>query len=158
MTLHISGKDLAETMNNIIPDAVYEWNSDSVWVKPEMFAEAAQTLRKHDRLLFDLLVNLTAVDYIGYFEVVYHLRSLQMNTFAVVKVRTGIGRDTPSVPSVYHIWRGADLQEREAWDLMGIYFEGHPNLKRIMLWENFPGHPLRKDFITYEQSIKVDED
>ena len=55
------------------------------------------------------------------------------------------------------IWRGADLQEREVWDLMGIMFDGHPNHKRIMLWEGFPGHPLRKDFATYEQSI-VPED
>ena len=57
------------------------------------------------------------------------------------------GRDEPVVDSVIDIWKGADLQEREIWDLMGIHFEGHPNLKRVLLWEGFPGHPLRKDFI-----------
>ena len=56
-------------------------------------------------------------------------------------------RDEPTVPSVSDIWKGADLQEREVYDLMGVRFEGHPNLKRIMLWEGFDGHPLRKDFL-----------
>jgi len=59
----------------------------------------------------------------------------------------------PSVPSLVSIWSGADYQEREVWDLMGIRFDGHPNHKRIMLWEGFPGHPLRKDYVTYDQSI-----
>ena len=72
---------------------------------------------------------------------------------SIVKVKCGEGRHEPSVPSVTGIWRGADLQEREAWDLMGIRFEGHPNHKRIMLWEGFPGHPLRKDYVTYAQSV-----
>ena len=57
------------------------------------------------------------------------------------------GRDELSLPSVYHVWRGADFQEREIWDLMGISFSGHPNMKRIMLWEGFEGHPLRKDYL-----------
>jgi NADH-quinone oxidoreductase subunit C len=52
----------------------------------------------------------------------------------------------PSVPSVYSVWQGADLQEREVYDLMGIRFPGHPNLKRVLLWDEFEGHPLRKDF------------
>ena len=56
------------------------------------------------------------------------------------------GRDDLKIPSVVEIWPGANFQEREIWDLMGIQFENHPNLKRIMLWEGFPGHPHRKDF------------
>ena len=71
----------------------------------------------------------------------------------MVKTRVGLGRTDASVPSVVPIWRGADYQEREVWDLLGIRFEGHPNHKRIMLWEGFPGHPLRKDYVTYDQSI-----
>ena len=54
-------------------------------------------------------------------------------------------RDNPALPSVVSLWRGADLQEREIYDLFGVKFEGHPNLKRIFLWEGFPGYPLRKD-------------
>ena len=55
--------------------------------------------------------------------------------------------------SVVNIWRGADYQEREVWDLLGIEFSSHPNMKRLFLWEGYPGHPLRKDYITYDQSI-----
>ncbi|MCH8114571.1 MAG: NADH-quinone oxidoreductase subunit C, partial [Chloroflexi bacterium] len=88
-----------------------------------------------------------------HFEGVYRLTALPKNASAVVKTRVGLGRTDASVPSVVPIWRGADYQEREVWDLMGIRFEGHPNHKRIMLWEGFPGHPLRKDYVTYDQSI-----
>ena len=93
---------------------------------------------------FDYLSAITAVDYIEYFELVYHLRSIKSNQTGVVKTRL-YDRENPSVESVTTLWRGADLQEREIWDLMGISFQGHPNLKRVMLWEGFPGHPHRKD-------------
>jgi len=88
----------------------------------------------------------SAVDYIEYFELVYHVLSMRHNHSVVIKSRL-FGRETLSVASVTEVWQGADLQEREIWDLMGIWFDGHPNLKRILLWENFPGHPLRKDCI-----------
>jgi NADH-quinone oxidoreductase subunit C len=104
------------------------------------------------------LSGVTAVDYIDHFELVYHLTSLPMNSRAVLKTKCGWGREEPIVPSVTPVWRGAELQEREIWDLMGIRLEGHPNLKRIMLWEGFPGHPLRKDFATYDQSLVPVED
>jgi len=64
----------------------------------------------------------------------------------VIKTRLS-GREEPAISSVTDIWQGADLQEREVWDLMGIRFEGHPNMKRVLLWEGFPGHPLRRDFV-----------
>ena len=72
----------------------------------------------------------------------------------VFKVRTP--RDNAVVPSLTGVWPGADFQEREVWDLMGIKFEGHPNLKRILMWEGFDGHPLRKDWkeAYYEQDTK----
>ena len=57
------------------------------------------------------------------------------------------GRSKLSIKSLTSLWKGAELQEREIWDLMGIYFDDHPNMKRILLWEGFEGHPLRKDFI-----------
>ena len=86
------------------------------------------------------------VDYIEYFELVYHLRSLRNNTTLIIKTKC-FGREEITVPSITSVWRGAELQEREIWDLMGINFSDHPNMKRILLWEGFPGHPLRKDFI-----------
>ena len=60
-------------------------------------------------------------------------------------------RETPSIQSVVEVWKGAELQEREIWDLMGIAFSGHPNMKRIMLWEGFDGHPLRKDYLGQDE-------
>jgi NADH-quinone oxidoreductase subunit C len=90
---------------------------------------------------------LTAVDQPERFEVVYHLWSIKDRTTEPFVLKVYIGdKENPAVPSVTPIWRGANYQEREAYDLMGIRFEGHPNLKRIVLWEGFPGHPLRKDF------------
>ena len=89
---------------------------------------------------------MSAVDYIEYFELVYHLLSMRKNHSAVIKTRV-FDREAPSVPSVIDVWRGADLQEREIWDLMGVSFDGHPNMKRVLLWEGFEGHPLRKDYL-----------
>ena len=153
MTRPWSGEDLAVAVRASAPDAVVSHHRDSVWVAPSAWLAVAAALRDRGEFTFDLLNSISAVDYIGYFEVVYHLTSLRQNRSAVVKVKCGEGRKGPVVPSVVSVWRTADLQEREAYDLMGIRFEGHPNLKRIMLWEGFPGHPLRKDFVTYDQSI-----
>ena len=86
------------------------------------------------------------MDFIEYFELSYHLTSINRHHTALVKTKV-FGRENLSISSVYNVWRGADFQEREIWDLMGIHFEGHPNMKRIMLWEGFPGHPLRKDYL-----------
>ena len=86
------------------------------------------------------------MDYYDYFEVVYQLTSMKHNHSLVLKTRC-YDRINPVVPSVVRLWRGADFQEREVYDLMGISFEGHPNLKRIALWQGFEGHPLRKDYL-----------
>jgi NADH-quinone oxidoreductase subunit C len=94
---------------------------------------------------FNYLSYITTVDYQSYFEVVYHLVSLEHNQSLLMRVRCTT-RDNPTVPSVVSLWRGADFQEREIYDLMGISFTGHPNLKRIFLWDGFQGYPLRKDF------------
>ncbi len=147
------GAKLAEAIHKSIPDVVVGASGTDIWIEPDSVPEVMRLLRDDAEFQFQLLSSVTAVDYISYFEVVYHLTSLTRNATAVIKSKTGFGRDEARIPSVVDIWRGADLQEREVWDLMGIIFEGHPNHKRIMLWEGFPGHPLRKDFATYEQSI-----
>jgi NADH-quinone oxidoreductase subunit C len=94
---------------------------------------------------FDYFNFVTAVDYYSYFELVYHLTSTKHNHSVFIKTRC-YDRASPSVPSVVSLWQGADFQEREVFDLFGIKFTGHPNLKRIFLWEGFDGHPLRKDW------------
>jgi NADH/F420H2 dehydrogenase subunit C len=157
MTKAWDGAKLADSIHRSIPDVVIDTGGTDIWIAPDSVPEVMRLLRDDAEFKFELLSSVTAVDYISYFEVVYHLTSLTRNATAVVKSKCGMGRDDARIPSVIDIWRGADLQEREVWDLMGIIFEGHPNHKRIMLWEGFPGHPLRKDFATYEQSI-VPED
>lgn len=153
MTTVWSGNALAEAIEAFAPGSVESSAGTDVWLKPESVSEVFEGLKTRSEFNFDLLSSLTAVDYIDHFEVVYHLTSLPMNASAVVKAKVGRGRTEPSISSVVPIWRGADYQEREVWDLMGIRFDGHPNHKRIMLWEGYPGHPLRKDYVTYDQSI-----
>ena len=117
----------------------------TVAIEPEAVTGVARFL--HDECGLDYLALLTAVDQPERFEVVYHLWSIKDRTTEPFVLKVYIeDKENPTVPSVTPIWRGANYQEREAYDLMGIRFEGHPNLKRILLWEGFPGHPLRKDF------------
>ena len=146
MTRAHSAEDAARRINESIPGAAVESTQTDVWVLPEHILPVARLLKDDPAFDFSFLTALSAVDYVEYFEMVYHLVSLRRNASLVVKSRV-YGRDEPAVHSVIDVWKGADLQEREVWDLMGIHFEGHPNMKRIMLWEGFPGHPLRKDFL-----------
>ncbi|WP_082789093.1 NADH-quinone oxidoreductase subunit C [Desulfolucanica intricata] len=95
---------------------------------------------------FDFLSNLTAVDYPdkNKFDVIYNLNSIEQGYSIYVK--TEVSRENPELPSVFPIWGGANWQEREVYDLLGIVFTGHPNLKRILLDDAFEGYPLRRDF------------
>lgn len=113
----------------------------------EKWLEAAKVLRNDPRLGFDYLSMVSAVDYQEKgFQVVYHLLSLMANKKLVVKVDAP-ERDRPTVPSITQVWPTANFHEREAWDMMGIVFEGHPNLKRILMRDDWVGHPLRKDYV-----------
>ena len=108
--------------------------------------------RDDARLAFDMLTDLTAVDYSKFpgredgprFEVVYHLYSLGHNHRLRVKVR--VDEDDPVVPTAVPLWPIADWLEREVWDMFGVRFAGHPDLRRLLLYEEFVGHPLRKDY------------
>ena len=146
MTRVLGGADLADRINRAHANAAVDWDDTDCWIEPQALRSVASFLKDTPDLDFAFLTSVSAVDYIEYFELVYHLLSMRRNQSAVVKLRC-YGREEPTVPSVINVWRGADLQEREIWDLMGIRFEGHPNMKRILLWEGFPGHPLRKDFL-----------
>jgi len=146
MTVALSGKEIAARLEEQFPGSIIESSQDSLVVKSESLLEIATFLKTTPGLDFDYLTSITAVDYYDYFEVVYHLTSIKHNHSLVMKTRC-YGRDNPTLPSVVSLWRGADFQEREIYDLMGITFDGHPNLQRIFLWEGFQGHPLRKDYL-----------
>jgi NADH-quinone oxidoreductase subunit C len=146
MTVALSGKEIASKLEQQFPGSIVESNENSLVVKSESLPELASLLKTAPDLDFDYLTAITAVDYYDYFEVVYQLTSIKHNHSLVVKTRC-YGRDNPTLPSVVSLWRGADFQEREIYDLMGIRFDGHPNMKPIILWEGFQGHPLRKDYL-----------
>jgi NADH-quinone oxidoreductase subunit D/NADH-quinone oxidoreductase subunit C/D len=130
------------------PDAV---NDDTrhgfqgVVIEKSQLVEIARAIR--DDLGFDYLSSATAVDYLGisdHMEMVYHAYSTSGGPALVFKAQTA--RDNAEIPSLIEVWPGVDFQEREAWDLYGIKFPGHPNLRRVLLWEGFNGHPMRKDW------------
>ena len=142
----LNGADLSAALTAKLPEAVEGHDENAVWVRSSQIAAVATLMRDDPSLDFQFLNSISAVDFIEYFALVYHLTSLRQQHSAIIKARI-YGREALTAPSVYQVWRGADFQEREIWDLMGLYFEGHPNMKRIMLWEGFEGHPLRKDFL-----------
>ena len=146
MTAAVSGHDLALALRQQYPDAVVEAGDSALAITPESLPQVCAYLRDDPHHQFDLLSAITAVDYVEHFELIYHLTSIAQNRSAVLKTRC-YGRGEPEVPSVVPVWKGADLQEREVYDLMGIRFSGHPNLKRILLWEGFQGYPLRRDYL-----------
>jgi NADH-quinone oxidoreductase subunit C len=146
MTVTLSGKEIAGKIEEVLPGSVVESGPDNLVVKGDSLADVARFLKDTSGLDFGFLNFVTAVDYYDHFEVVYMLSSLEHNHSLVVKVRCH-DRENPTLPSVVGLWQGADFQEREIYDLFGIRFEGHPNMKRIFLWEGFEGYPLRKDYM-----------
>jgi NADH-quinone oxidoreductase subunit C len=114
--------------------------------------DALRFCRQAPGLDFDVLMDLTAVDYLKYpgredgprFDVVYHLYSLAHNHRVRVKVR--VDEDDATVPTAVDVWPIANWFEREVWDMFGVRFTGHPDLRRLLMYEEFVGHPLRKDY------------
>ena len=142
----LSGNEVARQIASDFSGAISEAYDEAILVKSESILDICQYLKNTPEFDFDYLNYIAAVDYNHYFELVYQITSLKHNHTFVLKTRC-YDRNNPVVPSVVSIWRGADYQEREAYDLLGIKFDGHPNLKRIFLWEGFEGHPLRKDYL-----------
>lgn len=125
-------------------------------VLAERIPDVAAYLR--DTHGYALLSNITAVDYLadGVIELVYHFMHLDGGPPVVIKTR--VPREQAVVPSLMPDWPGADLQEREAYDLYGVRFPGHPNLTRVYMWEEFEGFPMRKDFPKQGDKYLTDED
>ena len=146
MTVQLSGSEVAKKITEKFPGAVVEANDQALILNRESLLKVAEYLKTSPEFAFNYFVDITAVDYFDYFEVVYRLASLEHNHALVLKVRC-YGRDELTLPSVLSLWRGADYMEREIYDLMGIKFEGRPDMRRIFMWEGFNGYPLRKDFL-----------
>jgi NADH-quinone oxidoreductase subunit C len=146
MTVALSSPEIAKKIEEKFPGSVLESATGYLLIKSDSLYGIAAFLKESPDLDFKYLNYITSVDYYDYFEVIYQLTSLEKNHTIVLKTRC-YDRENPAVPSVYNLWQGADFMEREVYDLMGITFQGHPNMKRIFLWDGFKGHPLRKDYL-----------
>lgn len=142
--------EIYNILKSVFEEGIGEPVSDKP-VDPYMIIEAGKIkavclfLRDEERLQFDYLSCLSGVDYDkDNLAVVYHLYSFALNHKLVIKAI--VPKSEPKVPTVYDIWAAAEWHEREAYDLIGVTFEGHPDLRRILLPEDWEGHPLRKDF------------
>ncbi|THF73149.1 NADH-quinone oxidoreductase subunit C [Cohnella fermenti] len=123
----------------------------TIVVKNERWSEAARLFRSHPELNTNYLRNVSGVDHETHMEVVYHLLSLDSGHGYALKVRTD--RDTPQVASATPVWQTANWNEREIYDLLGIDFPGHPDLRRIMMPDDWVGHPLRKDYAPLDSEV-----
>ena len=127
---------------------------ETVIIRSSALRAVAQFLKETPELDFNFLMDATAVDYLNFgdgkikkeprFEVVYHFYSLKHNQRLRLKVP--VDQKNPEIDTLSHLWPSANWYEREVWDMFGIRFRGHPNLKRILMYDEFQGHPLRKDY------------
>ena len=142
---------ILDRLHERLPDAILgtdDYRGDaSAQVRVERVLDVARCVRDDPALRFDLLLDVTAVDYLGQrprFEVVYHLYSTAHQQRLRLKAR--VPEENPSLASVTSVWTGANWLERETYDMYGVRFSGHPDLRRIYLYDEFEGHPLRKDY------------
>ena len=139
---------LKERILGLVPDAEYQENKQYLTfiIPPAKMHDLAFKLKNETDLAFDFLFCLTGVDMIKFLEVVYHLESTTHKHLLELKVRTE-DRVNGAVDTVCDIWRTAELHEREVFDLLGIRFNNHPDLRRLFLEDGWIGHPLRKDYV-----------
>jgi NADH-quinone oxidoreductase subunit C len=152
----VQGTELLQRLRDRFGAAVVETHEHrgdaTAVVDRAALLDALRFCRDELALRFDVLMDLTAVDYSRYpgredgprFEVVYHLYSLGHNHR--LRLKTRVEEDDAEVPSAVGLWPIADWFEREVWDMFGVRFAGHPDLRRLLLYEEFVGHPLRKDY------------
>ena len=138
---------VVDQLRAAFPNAAFRWVDPGVpscVVSTALVADIARFLKVTPGLEFGLLASITAIDYLDRIDIVYQVRSLSTRQDFVFRVE--IDRDGETVPSVTPVWLAGNFQEREIYDLMGVAFTNHPNLKRILLYDEFDGHPLRKDW------------
>jgi len=133
---------------------IYHYHEATFGVPVERLLDLCRWLRDNPEFDMAYLSFVSAIDWPDRFEVVYHLTSVNQRHSAVLK--TPIPKDRPAIPSVTGVWSGADWHERETFDLFGIVFDGHPDLRRIMMSADWKGHPLRKDYVYEDPQWLID--
>jgi len=146
---------LKETFGAKIASSVLEAIDPYLVVETAAIAEVCRYLKEEPDLAFDTLMCLSGVDTKEKLQVVYHLYSIARRHRVVLKVETP-REGEPSVPTVSHLWGTADFHEREAYDMFGFRFEGHPDLRRILCPDDWEGYPLRKDYVYPETYRDID--
>lgn len=146
-------EELKSVLEQQLPGLTLTVEGRVLCIEAKDVATVCRYLKDSERFRLDYLANLTVVDYPpDRMEVVYHLYSMEKK-HGPLTLKVKLPRAEPKVASVTPIWRGAEFQEREAYDLYGVIFEGHPDLRRILLWDGFQGHPMRKDYVVEDQNI-----
>lgn len=154
-------KKLIDLVKKKLPKAILDSHNrlgnDTIITTPEHVIALMTLLRDDEQSKIELLRDLTAVDYLHRkprFEVVYVLYSVALKHMLTVRVL--VEEDKPQVPTVAEVWPIAGWLEREVWDMYGIKFEGHPDLRRVLLYEEFEGHPLRKDYPVQRSQPRIE--
>jgi NADH-quinone oxidoreductase subunit C len=142
-------------ITELLPAASFETVGQwpTVMLEPADWPLASAQLRNTVELDFDFLFCLTCVDWKTHFTMVYHLRSTVYHHTIVVKIK--LSNELPRIASVAHTWRTAEFHEREVFDLFGVHFEGHPDLRRLFLTDEWKGFPLRKNYEDPVNMIKL---
>ena len=146
--------DILKNLQAALPATRVSVEGQALIVPAEEIIAVATYLRDTSPYVCDYLSNLTATDYPdrNEIEVVYHLYSMAKK-HGPIALKVRLPRDHPTMASVTPLWRGAEFQEREVYDLYGVTFTGHPDLRRILMWDEFVGHPMRKDYVEEDQDI-----
>lgn len=153
----MNAAEIKSKLESQFPGIQIQIVNQGLMLKPEDLLRVTKFLKESDEFKMNYLSAVTAVDYLESLESVYHLYSIDQKTGPLVlKVR--VSRDHPKIPSLVSLFRGAEFQEREAYDMMGIIYEGHPDLRRIFMWEGFEGFPLRKDYLPEDEDVLEWED
>lgn len=151
----MTDEELKSKLTDLVPLATYEEGTEwlTVVVEPTAWREFAQQLRFNNDLHFDFLFCVTCVDWKAHFTMVYHLRSTVHGHILVVKSK--LDQVSPEIETVSDIWRTAEFHEREAYDLFGVKFNNHPDLRRLFMTDDWVGWPLRKDYEDPVNMIKL---
>ena len=146
----MTAAEIITALSPLVPGASYEEvpsvDFATFYVPAERLVETCRVLRDADPLQYSTIIEITAADYLPRqprFEVVYHLLSIARRERVRLKVRVAEGA---TLPTVQGVWKGAGWLEREVWDMFGIVFDGHPDLRRLLMPEDWDGHPARKDY------------